>query len=359
MLRRWRVLVLLLMRRERQRHWRRLVEVRLGVVLMLLLERHRGRWRWVVRVVVICRRHVLLLLRLLLWLLLLRRRHRLVVVHRLLLLVMGVMRRRGRRAAVHVGRRRRWHRTWRGPARWVLVVVMVVVHALYRGWTVRVRRIDLLLVRVIVVLRRWWRRMRWWLLRVGRLTVRASMPHRDGRWGLLLLDGSCPRLLHELHLSHSRFNEFLLAVLLELALDSRVPVILDVVVAPSWQLLGDVGPAVPVVLVHRNQYRFLVVGPIPFLEFRVEVIDESFPTLLALPSRQMRSNFGPFPSVNGPLLAKDLIFFGSPRPFPFDAGWVGQRLPMGQTLNCRMLIEIGCNFRPPGRCVPILLHKFF
>jgi len=59
--------------------------------------------------------------------------------------------------------------------------------------------------------------------------------------------------------THTSERPYLLAVLLELALDSRVPVILDVVVAPSWQLLGDVGPAVPVVLVHRNQYRFLVV----------------------------------------------------------------------------------------------------
>jgi hypothetical protein len=52
---------------------------------------------------------------------------------------------------------------------------------------------------------------------------------------------------------------YILAVLLELALDGGVPVILHIVVAPARQLLGDVGPLVPVRLVHGNEYCLFVV----------------------------------------------------------------------------------------------------
>jgi hypothetical protein len=52
---------------------------------------------------------------------------------------------------------------------------------------------------------------------------------------------------------------YILAVLLELALDRGVPVILHIVVAPARQLLGNVRPLIPVRLVHGNQNCLFVV----------------------------------------------------------------------------------------------------
>lgn len=51
------------------------------------------------------------------------------------------------------------------------------------------------------------------------------------------------------------------------------------------------------VLMKSNENGLFVVSPFSFLESGIQMVDKSLSTLLALSTRQMRSNFGPFSTI--------------------------------------------------------------
>ena len=62
---------------------------------------------------------------------------------------------------------------------------------------------------------------------------------------------------------------YLLSVLLKLSLNRRIPVILDIIVGSSRQVLGYVRPAIAVMLMHRNEDSFFIVRPFSLFELRI------------------------------------------------------------------------------------------
>ena len=74
-------------------------------------------------------------------------------------------------------------------------------------------------------------------------------------------------------------------MLLKLSLNSRIPVILDIVVTPAGKILADIGPSIAMMLVHSDKYCFFIVSPFALLEIRVEMVDESLTALLSLTPR--------------------------------------------------------------------------
>lgn len=58
--------------------------------------------------------------------------------------------------------------------------------------------------------------------------------------------------------------------------------VLDVIIRPSWKTLGDICPAIAVLLVHGNKDRLFVVRPLTLFQFRIQVVDKSLSTLLPL-----------------------------------------------------------------------------
>ena len=71
--------------------------------------------------------------------------------------------------------------------------------------------------------------------------------------------------IHSNNLPKTKHTTYIFTVLLKFALNRGIPVILNVIVTASRQLLGNVGPPVPVVLVHGNQNGFFVIGPLSLL----------------------------------------------------------------------------------------------
>jgi hypothetical protein len=96
--------------------------------------------------------------------------------------------------------------------------------------------------------------------------------------------------------------------------------VLDIVVGATRELLSDVCPPVAVVLVEGNEDCLFIVGPFPFLQLNVKVVDIAFTTLLALSTGQMCSNLCPLSTVELALLTEDVVFLSGPRTLPFDEG---------------------------------------
>ena len=63
--------------------------------------------------------------------------------------------------------------------------------------------------------------------------------------------------------------------------------VLDGVVSPAWDQLGDLGPLVPPLLVRVVDDPVLLVSPGRLLDLRIEMIVPSLPTLLPDPPLQM------------------------------------------------------------------------
>jgi hypothetical protein len=61
-------------------------------------------------------------------------------------------------------------------------------------------------------------------------------------------------------------------LLLELAAKCRVVVVLNVIVSPSWEVLGNFGPAIAVEGVVLQDERVLLLGPAVLLDLRVQVV---------------------------------------------------------------------------------------
>lgn len=78
--------------------------------------------------------------------------------------------------------------------------------------------------------------------------------------------------------------------------------VLDVVIRSPGKLLGDVCPSVAMVLMQSNKYCLFIVSPFSFLQLRIKMIDESFPTLLALSTRKMCGDLCPLSTIEGALL---------------------------------------------------------
>ena len=64
--------------------------------------------------------------------------------------------------------------------------------------------------------------------------------------------------------------------------------------------------------VKRYEHCFFVIRPFPFLKFRIQMVDKSFPALLSLSPRQMRSNLGPLAAVELSLIAQNAVLLRSP-----------------------------------------------
>ena len=71
----------------------------------------------------------------------------------------------------------------------------------------------------------------------------------------------------------------------EFALNGGIPMILDIIVRTTRQLLGDVGPTIAVVFMHGNENGFLVIRPFALFQERIQMIDKALTTLLTLSSR--------------------------------------------------------------------------
>ena len=61
-------------------------------------------------------------------------------------------------------------------------------------------------------------------------------------------------------------------LLLELPLQSRVVVVLDVVICAPRQVLGDLRPPIAIDLMHRQDLLVLSWGPLHLLDIRVQMI---------------------------------------------------------------------------------------
>jgi hypothetical protein len=64
--------------------------------------------------------------------------------------------------------------------------------------------------------------------------------------------------------------------------------------------------------VKRYEHCLFVISPFTFLKFRIQMVDESFPALLSLSPRQMRSNLGPLSAVELSFVAQNIVLFSSP-----------------------------------------------
>jgi len=71
----------------------------------------------------------------------------------------------------------------------------------------------------------------------------------------------------------------------QFALHRRVPVVLDRVVSPTVEVLGDVSPPILQLPVLQKQDPFFLVAPVDLLDSGVQVVVPSFAALLALAAR--------------------------------------------------------------------------
>ena len=67
----------------------------------------------------------------------------------------------------------------------------------------------------------------------------------------------------------------------QLPLHRTVPVVLDGVVGPPFQYLGDLSPLVSHLAVHHEQDPLFLLGPVDLLNFRIQVVVPSFTALLS------------------------------------------------------------------------------
>ena len=68
------------------------------------------------------------------------------------------------------------------------------------------------------------------------------------------------------------FHALLTIFLLKFPFQSRIVVVLDVVVCAPWQILGDLRPSVTVFLVELKDKQVLLPCPFVFLDVRIQVI---------------------------------------------------------------------------------------
>ena len=87
---------------------------------------------------------------------------------------------------------------------------------------------------------------------------------------------------------------YILAMLLKFSLNSRVPVVFHIIVRPSWKLLRNVRPSITMVLMHGDQDGLFIIGPLRFLQAIIQMIYEAFATLLPHSSWQVGCDLGPF-----------------------------------------------------------------
>lgn len=58
---------------------------------------------------------------------------------------------------------------------------------------------------------------------------------------------------------------YIFSMLCELPLYGRIPMVLDVIVASTGQLLRYTSPSVAKLLVARDKHRLFIISPLPFL----------------------------------------------------------------------------------------------
>lgn len=126
--------------------------------------------------------------------------------------------------------------------------------------------------------------------------------------------------------------------------------ILDIVIRSTRKLFGNVRPPITMVFVKSNENRLFVVSPLSFLEGRIQMIDKTLATLFPLTTRQVGSNLGPFSTIEFTFRSQDIVFFRSPRTLSFDDWRLSERLPLGETVDCRSFREVGSNIVPTRRC---------
>jgi hypothetical protein len=122
--------------------------------------------------------------------------------------------------------------------------------------------------------------------------------------------------------------------------------ILDGVVSPAFENIGDVSPFVCLVSVQQIKDPFLFSGPgsLP-LNHWIEMIVPSFSALLSNSSREMVGNLSPFlRTVNVDQVQQESIFNISPR--SLNQRRVEHLLPSMKALNIRPSLETLSNFLP-------------
>ncbi len=102
----------------------------------------------------------------------------------------------------------------------------------------------------------------------------------------------------------------------QLSLDSRIEMILDVIVSSSWQELSNLCPPVTMVSMSLHDDFILPFGPFPSFDIWVKMVVPSLPALLAYSSRKVLRDETPiFGSVFSDHFADFLVLLRSPRPF--------------------------------------------
>jgi hypothetical protein len=122
--------------------------------------------------------------------------------------------------------------------------------------------------------------------------------------------------------------------------------ILDGVVSPAFENIGDVGPFVCLVSVEQIQDPFLFSGPrsLP-LNHWIEMIVPSFSALLSNSSREMVGNLSPFlRTIDVDQVQQEPVFNISPR--SLNQRRVEHLLPSMKALNIRPSLQALSDFLP-------------
>lgn len=128
-------------------------------------------------------------------------------------------------------------------------------------------------------------------------------------------------------------------------LHRTVPVVLDRIVGPSLKVFGDFSPFISLAVVVEEEDPFFFFRPLGFLDHRIQMIVPSLSTLFTYSSREILSNWGPFPWSS--FLNKHYHKFVlkiSPR--AFDQFGVQNFLPSMKTLYISSALELESDFLP-------------
>jgi hypothetical protein len=107
----------------------------------------------------------------------------------------------------------------------------------------------------------------------------------------------------------------LLLLCLVLASHGRVPSILHRIFRPSREQLGDLTPAVSQFPLCVDKGPVLQLAPATFLDVGIKVVEPSLSALLANPTWNFSSNFGPFGHTTINAVYDSVIFIFRPRSF--------------------------------------------
>jgi hypothetical protein len=102
----------------------------------------------------------------------------------------------------------------------------------------------------------------------------------------------------------------------ELPLHGAIPMVLNGVVSPAFEDLGDLSPLVLELSMHHEKDPLLFFAPSAFLDLGVQMVVPSLSALLANPLRQILRNHRPFlGSYSLDQLNENYIFLGGPCSF--------------------------------------------